>query len=149
MVDATGAGASEVATTVDHRAILTPGSDSARIRTLADVISVYGASEQGGTTRTIVFTATKREADELCVSAPLSPPRRLLPLSISLLGYNSKTRANTQKSSHSRSILFPASAIGDHTQYGPRAVPRRAPNSHTPRHFGKDGRPEKEGLRHF
>ena len=72
MVDATGAGASEVATTVDHRAILTPGSDSARIRTLADVISVYGASEQGGTTRTIVFTATKRECDELCVSGPLA-----------------------------------------------------------------------------
>lgn len=71
-VDATGRGESEVATTVDHRAILTPGVDSARIRTLADVISVYGASEEGGTTRTIVFTATKRECDELCVSGPLA-----------------------------------------------------------------------------
>ena len=68
-VDAVGRGNSEAATTVEHRAVLTPGSDIARCSTLADIISVYGA---GPDSRTIVFTSTKREADELCVSAPLS-----------------------------------------------------------------------------
>ena len=68
-IDAVGRGNSEAATTVEHRAVLTPGSDIARCSTLADIISVYGA---GPDSRTIVFTSTKREADELCVSAPLS-----------------------------------------------------------------------------
>merc|ERR1719421_722426 len=68
LVDAVGAGQSEAATTVEHRAILTPGSDTARVATLADLISVYGPE-----TRTIVFTSTKRECDELSASAPLSP----------------------------------------------------------------------------
>ena len=54
---------------VDHRAVLTPGRDDSRVGTLADVIAVYGAAD----TRTIVFTATKRECDELCLSGPLAP----------------------------------------------------------------------------
>ena len=69
-IDAVGKGNSEAATTVEHRAVLTPGSDFARCSTLADIISVYGS---GPESRTIVFTSTRREADELCVSAPLSP----------------------------------------------------------------------------
>ena len=69
VVDAVGKGQSEAATTVEHRAVLTPGSDIARCSTLADIISVYGSGHE---CRTIVFTSTKREADELCVSAPLS-----------------------------------------------------------------------------
>ena len=68
-VDAVGKGASEAATTVEHIAVLTPDSERARGRTLADVISVYGVSDS----RTIVFTSTKREVDELCVSAALAP----------------------------------------------------------------------------
>ena len=67
-VDATGKGESEVASTVEHMAVLTPGQDSARIRTLADVISVYGTTDS----RTIVFTSTKRECDELTVTGPLA-----------------------------------------------------------------------------
>jgi len=68
MVDAVGKGQSEAATTVEHRAVLMPGSDTGRVATLADLISVYGPE-----TRTIVFTSTKRECDELCTSAPLAP----------------------------------------------------------------------------
>ena len=67
-VDVVGRGQSEAANTVEHRAVLTPMSESGRIGTLADVISVFG----GTTARTIVFTGTKRECDELCVSAALS-----------------------------------------------------------------------------
>ena len=67
-VDAVGVGQSEAATTVEHRAILTPQSETARVSTLADVIAVYGTHES----RTIVFTSTKREVDELSVSGPLS-----------------------------------------------------------------------------
>ena len=70
VVDAVGRGQSEAATTVEHRAVLTPGSDIARCSTLADIIAVYGGDDES---RTIVFTSTKREADELCVSAPLAP----------------------------------------------------------------------------
>ena len=67
-IDAVGKGQSEAANTVEHRAILTPAAESARCSTLADVIAVYGTHES----RTIVFTSTKREVDELCASAPLS-----------------------------------------------------------------------------
>ena len=70
-IDAVGKGQSEAATTVEHRAVLTPGSDTARCSTLADIISVYGT--ENSETRTIVFTSTRRECDELCTSAPLSP----------------------------------------------------------------------------
>lgn len=67
-IDAVGKGNSEAASTVEHRAVLTPGTDTARCSTLADVIAVYGTDQS----RTIVFTSTRRECDELCASAPLS-----------------------------------------------------------------------------
>ena len=67
-IDATGQGESEAATTVEHVAVLTPGQDSARLQTLADVISVYGTPDS----RTIVFTSTRRECDELTLSASLA-----------------------------------------------------------------------------
>ena len=70
VVDAVGRGQSEAATTVEHRAVLTPGSDIARCSTLADIIAVYGGDDES---RTIVVTSTKREADELFVLAPLAP----------------------------------------------------------------------------
>ena len=67
-LDAVGKGNSEAASTVEHRAVLTPGTDTARCSTLADIIAVYGTDQS----RTIVFTSTRRECDELCASAPLS-----------------------------------------------------------------------------
>ena len=67
-IDAVGKGESEAATTVDHRAILTPAAEIARCTTLADVIAVYGTDNA----KTIVFTSTKREVDELCASSSLS-----------------------------------------------------------------------------
>ena len=67
-VDATGKDTTDVATSVEHRAVLTPPSELGRTRTLADVIAVYGSTES----RTIVFTATKKECDELCASGPLA-----------------------------------------------------------------------------
>ena len=68
-IDATGAGNTEANMDVEHRAVLTPAAEASRSGTLADVIAVYGTPE----TRTIVFTATKRECDELCASGPLAP----------------------------------------------------------------------------
>ena len=69
-IDVVGAGASEAANTVEHIAVLTPNAEAARMRTLADLIAVHASS---GESRTIVFTSTKREADELCISAALAP----------------------------------------------------------------------------
>ena len=60
----------QAASTVQHIAVLTPDAEASRARTLADLISVHAT---GADTRTIVFTATKREVDELCVSAALAP----------------------------------------------------------------------------
>ena len=67
-IDAVGKGQSEAATSVDHRAVLTPAAETARCSTLADVIAVYGTENA----KTIVFTSTKREVDELCASSALS-----------------------------------------------------------------------------
>ncbi len=69
-IDAVGSGASEAATTVEHISILTPDSEAGRTRTLGDLISVYA---KGADSRTIVFTSTKHEVDELCVSAAMAP----------------------------------------------------------------------------
>jgi ATP-dependent RNA helicase DDX21 len=48
--------------------VLTPAAETARCSTLADVIAVYGTENA----KTIVFTSTKREVDELCASSALS-----------------------------------------------------------------------------
>jgi ATP-dependent RNA helicase DDX21 len=70
LVDVVGSGKSEAASTVEHIAVLTPEADAARARTLADLIAVH---TKGKDARCIVFTATKREVDDLCVSAALAP----------------------------------------------------------------------------
>ena len=70
LIDVVGNGKSEAASTVEHIAVLTPDADASRARTLADLISVHA---KGKDTRCIVFTATKREVDDLCVSAALAP----------------------------------------------------------------------------
>mmetsp|Transcript_39729 Transcript_39729/g.125441 ORF Transcript_39729/g.125441 Transcript_39729/m.125441 type:complete len:461 (+) Transcript_39729:41-1423(+) len=70
LIDVVGRGRSEAASTVQHIAVLTPDAEASRARTLADLISVHAT---GADTRTIVFTATKREVDDLCVSAALAP----------------------------------------------------------------------------
>ena len=60
-------------TTVTHKAVLVPRSNDARASLLEDIISVELSQRQGQVTdeqqngggRVIVFTATKRECDEL------------------------------------------------------------------------------------
>eukprot|EP00617_Octactis_speculum_P026299 CAMPEP_0185754902 /NCGR_PEP_ID=MMETSP1174-20130828/13474_1 /TAXON_ID=35687 /ORGANISM="Dictyocha speculum, Strain CCMP1381" /LENGTH=723 /DNA_ID=CAMNT_0028433291 /DNA_START=95 /DNA_END=2262 /DNA_ORIENTATION=- len=60
-LDAVGANEQRTATTVAHKAMLVPDNDEVRMSLLEDVITV----EAGVESKTIVFTQTKREADEL------------------------------------------------------------------------------------
>lgn len=67
---------SMAATTVRHCAVRVPERDEARAALLADIIAVHsrGGDEEGspaGPSRAIVFTQTKREADELATSGSL------------------------------------------------------------------------------
>lgn len=71
---------SMAATTVRHCAVRVPDRDEARASLLADIIAVYSGmsgSKNGvkataaGPSRAIVFTQTKREADELATSGAL------------------------------------------------------------------------------
>lgn len=70
---------SMAATTVRHCALRVPERDEARADLLADIIAVYsrpgetanGSVAKGEQSRAIVFTETKREADELATSGAL------------------------------------------------------------------------------
>jgi ATP-dependent RNA helicase DDX21 len=64
---------SMAATTVRHCAVRVPERDEARASLLADVIAVYSRPKENGgeVSRAIVFTQTKREADELATSGAL------------------------------------------------------------------------------
>ena len=72
-VDVVGDATQQAATTVTHKAVLVPRSNDARASLLEDIISVELSQRQGQVTdeqqngggRVIVFTATKRECDEL------------------------------------------------------------------------------------
>eukprot|EP00179_Madagascaria_erythrocladioides_P015732 CAMPEP_0198368880 /NCGR_PEP_ID=MMETSP1450-20131203/155926_1 /TAXON_ID=753684 ORGANISM="Madagascaria erythrocladiodes, Strain CCMP3234" /NCGR_SAMPLE_ID=MMETSP1450 /ASSEMBLY_ACC=CAM_ASM_001115 /LENGTH=785 /DNA_ID=CAMNT_0044076397 /DNA_START=42 /DNA_END=2399 /DNA_ORIENTATION=+ len=69
MFDAIGKNRTRAATTVRHCAVLVPREPEARASFLEDIITVYGGGV--GKTRSIVFTQTKREADELATSGAL------------------------------------------------------------------------------
>ena len=72
-VDVVGDGAQQAATSVSHKAVLVPRSDAARASLLEDIIAVEISARSGqasddaagGGGRVIVFTATKKECDEL------------------------------------------------------------------------------------
>ena len=61
MIDAVGRNEQRTATTVQHKAMMVPENDQVRMGLLEDVITV----EAGVDAKCIVFTQTKREADEL------------------------------------------------------------------------------------
>ncbi|KAA8495691.1 Nucleolar RNA helicase 2 [Porphyridium purpureum] len=69
MFDAIGRGESSAATTVRHCAVQVPRDFEARAAFLDDIVTVFGGGFGGG--RAIVFTQTKREADELATSGAL------------------------------------------------------------------------------
>lgn len=65
-LDASSDGEARTATTVSHRALLVPENTQARVGLLEDVVT---CELQRPTSKAIVFTQTKREADELCTGA--------------------------------------------------------------------------------
>jgi ATP-dependent RNA helicase DDX21 len=65
-LDASDDGGARTATTVSHRALLVPGNMQARVSLLEDVVTLELQRPQS---KAIVFTQTKREADELCTGA--------------------------------------------------------------------------------
>eukprot|EP00180_Rhodochaete_pulchella_P003036 Plantae.Rhodophyta-Rhodochaete_pulchella.ctg4915.p1 GENE.Plantae.Rhodophyta-Rhodochaete_pulchella.ctg4915~~Plantae.Rhodophyta-Rhodochaete_pulchella.ctg4915.p1 ORF type:complete len:685 (+),score=99.57 Plantae.Rhodophyta-Rhodochaete_pulchella.ctg4915:104-2056(+) len=69
LFDAIGRHSTRAATTVRHCAVLVPRRAEERASFLEDVITVYGGGI--GKTRSIVFTQTQREADELATSGAL------------------------------------------------------------------------------
>ena len=69
--DAVGRGETRTSKTVRHIAVRVPSEESVRAALLEDILLAYGSGDGGGGTglRCIVFTETKREADELVGSS--------------------------------------------------------------------------------